>query len=156
MAPTGQVPAEAAADPAALEAGAARAPGHPGHHSGERPWSVTEAHLVPCQSRCHPTHHHPLYPRVLTSGSKVKAELRGSPLSWEEQRYDAAKTEEEGLHTPEAGPASTGEAGPLANHAQSPRLHPTYNKALLEPQEAWPPKEATPSSSSGRTRMHCS
>lgn len=39
VAPTGQVPAEAAADPAALEAGAARAPGHPGHHSGERPWS---------------------------------------------------------------------------------------------------------------------
>lgn len=33
------------------------------------------------------------------------------------------------------GPESKGETGPLANHAQSPRLRPTY-KALLEPQEA--------------------
>lgn len=41
--PKGRARAEAAADPLAPEAGAAQAPGHPGHHSGERPWSVTEA-----------------------------------------------------------------------------------------------------------------
>lgn len=47
------------------------------------------------------------------------------------------------------------EWGALANHAQGLRLRPTYNKALLEPQQrAWPP--TTPSSSLGRTRMHCS
>lgn len=55
-APTGQARAEAAADPVALEAGAARAPGHPGHHSGERPWSVIEAHFgtMPAQVTPHP------------------------------------------------------------------------------------------------------
>lgn len=58
---------------------------------------------------------------------------------------------------PGAGPVSTEEAGSLDNHAQGQRLRPTQSKALLEPQEAaWPPREATPSSSSGRTRMHCS
>lgn len=39
VAPMGQVPAEAAADPEVLEAGVARARGHPGHHSGEPPWA---------------------------------------------------------------------------------------------------------------------
>ena len=61
----------------------------------------------------------------MVSGSKVKAELHGSRLAWEEQRYDAAETEKEGLRTPGAGPVSTGQAGPLANHAQGPRLRPT-------------------------------
>lgn len=40
----------------------------------------------------------------MVSGSKVKAELHGSRLAWEEQRYDAAETEKEGLRTPGAGP----------------------------------------------------
>lgn len=30
----------------------------------------------------------------MVSGSKVKAELHGSRLAWEEQRYDAAETED--------------------------------------------------------------
>lgn len=105
--------AEAAADPLALEAGAARALGLPGHHSGERPWSVTEAHQAPGQVTPHPP---PTPFPALTSGSEVKADLSAA---WPE-RSGVMTQSRITLRTPGAGPRSSGEVGRLASPAQAP------------------------------------
>lgn len=70
---------------------------------------------MPAQVTPHPQ---PPFTLALTSGSEngSAAEAVWPGRSSEEQRYDAAKTEES-LRTSGAGPASKGEVGPPANHA---------------------------------------